>query len=706
MSAMAFAGLHLASFALHLAGALACVAAAVWIMRKGDHARPDRTATITALAATAVWSIVVAALGLDSSLALFAQTARDLAWLWVLHNLFAADGRHESVRMVRPVIGALVLVECLQPVLLYLDMRVAVSAEQQGLVFQARAMFDVLFATGALVLLHNLYVGASAETRQALRWSAATLAGMWCFDLNTATVAWLSGRAPVELLTMSGLVHLFVAFGVAVGLIEVGAPVRVRPSRTVAFRGLSLILIGAYLALMFGIAQSLDLLGADFVRLTQVGFLFLALLGALYWLPSKRLRGWMRVTLVKHLFQHRYDYRSEWLRFTQTIGHTGAGAFGERVVRAMADMTESPSGLLLLPDDDGRMALAAHWQWGALAVPAIAMPAELATLLEREKFILDLDEVRRGIDYRGERALVPEWLLETTGAWAMVPLLHFDRLTGIVVLARPAMPRRLDWEDLDLLRVAGQQLASYLAEQNVQRALMEAARFDEFNRRMAFVMHDIKNLASQLGLLARNAERHADNPDFRADMLVTLRKSSEKLTGLLARLGRYGAAGKERREPVELTALGARMVARFALDHPVDLIAEGPVVVEADPEAIEQALGHLLQNAIEASAPDAAVFLEITRAGGVAQLQVIDAGTGMSPEFVRSGLFKPFVSSKTNGFGIGAFEARELVRAMGGRLDVDSREGLGTRFMIRLPLAITTALLNAAEESNEKTGVA
>src|SRR5690606_19382205 len=115
-----------------------------------------------------------------------------------------------------------------------------------------------------------------------------------------------------------------------------------------------------------------------------------------------------------------------------------------------------------------------------------------------------------------------------------------SRLLGVVVLARPAFARTLDWEDFDLLRVIGRQLASYLAEQASQDALGEAQRFDEFNRRIAFVMHDIKNLASQLSLLARNAEKHAEKPEFRADMLLTLKKSSEKLNALLARLGRYG----------------------------------------------------------------------------------------------------------------------------------------------------------------------
>ena len=75
-------------------------------------------------------------------------------------------------------------------------------------------------------------------------------------------------------------------------------------------------------------------------------------------------------------------------------------------------------------------------------------------------------------------------------------------------------------------------------------------------------------------------------------------------------------------------------------------------------------------------------------------IEVIDSGEGMSPEFVRSRLFKPFVSTKPGGFGIGAYEARELVRAMRGRLDVESREGLGSRFTIRLPLAATAELID------------
>ena len=64
----------------------------------------------------------------------------------------------------------------------------------------------------------------------------------------------------------------------------------------------------------------------------------------------------------------------------------------------------------------------------------------------------------------------------------------------------------------------------------------------------------------------------------------------------------------------------------------------------------------------------------------------------MSEEFVRTRLFRPFSSTKAHGMGIGTFESREYVRELGGSLDVESREGAGTTFRIRLPLVSDRAL--------------
>ena len=689
----------IASFALHLGAAIACAIAVAWVIHRGDPDRADRGATVAALCITALWAGIVAALGPSASLANAVEGLRNLAWIFVLYRMFVADGRDRSMAPIRPVIAALAFVEILQPLLAVLNARYAVTPELAAIAFEVSTTLRILVAIGALVLLHNFYGGASNAARQAFRWSATALATLWVYELNYQTIAYLSGGLPVELSALRGLFYAAVAALMGVGASHAGSQLQLRPSRKVTFQTLSLLLIGGYLAIMVMISESIAMQGGNLARFTQVAFLFGASVFAVLWLPSRRLRAWLRVTMVKHLFQHRYDYRAEWLRFTRTLGQGGENSQSlyERVIQALADITDSPSGLLLLPNDQGCFELASRWQWREIDVPAASMSDQMAALFENGSFIVDLDDVRQGNSRFGEAALLPDWLANNENAWALVPLLHFDRLTGVIVLSRPLAPRNLDWEDFDLLRVVGQQLASYIAEQAGQLALMESARFDEFNRRIAFVMHDIKNLASQLTLLARNAERHADNPEFRSDMLVTLRNSADKLNGLLARLGRYGAQGSASRETFELAKIANTVADQYASLHPVTVIHSDSCKVMADPEALEQALVHLVQNAVDASDNKLPVMLDISCDGVVGRVEVIDSGSGMSPEFIRDGLFKPFVSSKNAGFGIGAFEARELVLAMGGRLDVDSREGLGSRFSIQLPLAAAAGLLARAE---------
>ncbi|MGB7407080.1 MAG: XrtA/PEP-CTERM system histidine kinase PrsK [Pontixanthobacter sp.] len=698
----------LTSFVLHLLGGVCAILAAIWIVARGDHDRTDRLTLAAALGMTAAWCVSVAALGSASSIAALCEIMRNLAWIYTLYRMFANDGRDQTMTAIRLVAGALIFVELLQIALLYVSVEWADVVRLEKSVFELTAMFRIMVAVGVLVLIHNLYVGAAHNVRSALRWTAMAVAAMWVVELNYFTTAYLGEEWPLEIAALRGLVVAGISLPLAVGSGRSQIAIRLRPSRIVAFQSLSLLAIGAYLAGMVAFAQSLLMLGGDFSRLTQVGFTAAAMAVALIWLPSKRLRGWVRVTALKHLFQHRYDYRAEWLRFTQTIGQgdaaedTGPDTLQERVVQALADITDSPRGILLRPDDRGMMELVARWRWDQIEVPPDPIPRKVLRLFEDKAFILELDDLpmaenRDDREQSGQTVPLPQWLRNNADAWAAIPLLHFDRLMGVVILAKPAISRRLDWEDFDLLRVVGKQLASYLAENAGQQALMEAARFDEFNRRIAFVMHDIKNLASQMSLLAHNAEKHAEKPEFRADMLVTLTSSADKLNGLLARLNNYGPANPATGEIVDLERHVTRLCTEFAKNYRVTLIESEPCAIEGDPQALHQALSHLLQNAVEAAPGGASAFVKVTTFMDDALVEIVDTGVGMSAEFLRDGLFKPFASSKNSGFGIGAFEAREIVKGMGGRIDVRSREGEGSRFVISLPLA--NAKLDSADES-------
>ena len=687
------------AFSLYALAGVVCGLAAIAIGRTGSHRRPDRTASVIALALTAFWCGSAAELGTHHSASQGLESLRNLAWIAALYRLFAIDGRDRASASVRIVLLALAFVELLQFPLLVLRFDDLV----EGSAARTAALLRVLLTTGALFLVHDLVAKAEPTTRRTIAWSAGGLVIWWGLALNFHVALLLAANAAGALAAMRPLAILALALAVAIGFARNAANLRLRPSRTVMMKTVALAASGACLFVALFVSRRLLAVPDDLVSLAQMVLLIAATVGAMWWLPSHSLRRRARVLVLKHLFRHRYDYRGEWIRFTETIGREqGAGlALKQRAIQALADITDSPAGLLLTPDEDGTLGLEAEWNWPDTAVTNAAAPRALSRIMEKTGFILDFDEARRGISHSGEAEHVPDWLMDDLRAWAGIPLVLRGRLVGLVVLARPALDRRLDWEDFDLLGIAAHQVASYLAEQAGQEALEEAGRFDEFNRRIAFVMHDVKNLSSQMALLVRNAERHADNPEFRKDMLTTLRNSTDKLGALVARLGRYGAVGASGSERVDLAKIAHAVAQRLRPQHEIHFADNGPCPVIGDAHALDQAIAHLAQNAVDASGPGAPVRIEVRNDGVRCTVSIADAGEGMSALFVRNDLFRPFVSTKAGGFGIGAHEAKAAVRAMGGRLEVESREGLGTRFTMDFPIAGLDTLLTKSERLRE-----
>jgi putative PEP-CTERM system histidine kinase len=676
----------------HALAAVLYGALALWQLRYWNAGARNRP-LFGAFAVTALWAIFVALIGPASVAAGVAETGRNFAFLAFMFAIFdEADGdRQPAVKLVYTVLAAVI---GLQLTLAGVIPGFATKPLIHDALSAAAQIIGLTVAAGSLVLVHNLYGQAAPDSRWGIRLPMIALAAAWAYDLNLYTVAWLS-RGPVEdLVAMRGAVLAMLVPLFALSTRR-NREWRVQISRAATFQSLSVIGIFAYLLLMMSATRILEIVGGEWVRIGQVAVIFVMTLAAMVLVPSGRMRAWTRVMLAKHLFEHRYDYRDEWLRFTRTIGVAceDEAPLAQRIVKALADIAEAPGGLLLVAEADGRFSVGAEWRWRH-ALPRCTGSAELIKALESHAFVLDMESARGGRIRIGEAEVAaPVWLTRMEDAWAGVPLLHNDRLVGMVVLEHPLVRRPLDWEDFDLFRTAGMQAASYLAEARGQEALADAQRFDEFNRRFAFIMHDVKNLVSQLSLVIRNAERHADKPEFRQDMIATLESSVKKMNDLLARLSRGGSNVET--EPVRAISVASTVASVAEVKrrvHPVEVEGDPSLAALADPSRLAQALMHLVQNAIDASTPAAAVTLRYARRGGEAAIEVEDSGRGMSAEFIRTRLFQAFASTKANGFGVGAFEAKGLVAAMGGRLEVESREGAGTRFTIFLPLAETAGV--------------
>ena len=686
-------------FLSHLIAAFGFAALAMMVIAHRAANAGNIWLVIAALA-TAAWAgdFVMAARfgGIYLALLSPAETLRTAAWVGflvaLLRQSWALDTRLSSSFVIASTIGFVLAVQ------LGID---AIDVARHPVVsLHTRPLVAALFVVGrltvaisGLVLLHNLYVNAEPGSRTGIRLLCLGLAGFFGYDLNLYTLQFLLGSGSGDLFNIRGAVDVL-----TVPLLLLSARqawvARVQVSRQVVFHTLSMSIIGGYLIAMAILAYGLRLVGGDWGLLLQITFLVATFILGILVLLLPRFQASLRLLIAKNFFAYRYDYRVEWLRFIKTVSEVDAGPtrLPVRVVEAVCTVVDSPGGALFAPGDDGDFAVVAQWHWRTFSGAPVAIDGDLAAFLGRHQRIIDFDELRAGRgDYDG--LTVPAWAASDTSVWLAVPLLHLDLLRGFIVVERTLAPRLLNWEDFELLRTLGRQAASYIAEATTQAELDEAGKFDEFNRRFAFIMHDIKNLVSQLSLVARNAERHADNPDFRADMIATLQGSVGKMNDLLARLAQRTAGRADVGEMIDLGLLLADLVATKSRQHAALTFAHDHEqhFVTGDPVRFEALFGHLIQNAIEASEASAPIAVTLTRDIASAIITIVDRGCGMSPAFIRGQLFKPFKSTKAGGFGIGAYEAREIARAAGGRLEVASREGQGTTFTVHLPLALLIA---------------
>jgi len=631
--------------------------------------------------ATTLWGAVMAWHALSPQLAIVVNAVellRDAAWsaalLALLGHLRPSGGRRRS-RTVTAIAGfylLLLLAGLASPWLpVFVDFHVTVVG-RLGL------------AVLGMLLVEQLYRNRGVQERWAIKFACLGIGAMFAYDFYMYSDTLLFRDLSEELWAGRGVVNALTAPLIALSLSRSASwPAQIAVSRRVLFHSAALVGSAIYLLAMSSAAYYLRFVGGSWGALMQMVFLFGALMLLAGVLFSGTFRAWLKVFIAKHFYRYNYDYREEWLAFTRTLSQQGPG-LGERSISALGALVESPGGALWMRRDSGQFEPAAHWH----ALPQTAVePGDSAfsLFLEQKQWLVDLDEYARDRTLYGEME-VPQWLQAFPRAWLVVPLLLQGRLFGFVVLQEARSAVNLNWEVRDLLKIAGIQTASYLAQQEADSALMLARQFDSFNRLSTFVVHDLKNLVAQLSLLMANAEKHRDNPEFQRDMIETVDLSVQKMKLMLQKLSR--TASPERAAPLEIAPLLAQAVALKAAFEPRPLLEIGQpgLRVLAEAERLERVLGHLIQNAIEATPRDGRVTVRLSRGGETVQVEVSDTGCGMSDEFIRERLFKPFDSTKSAGMGIGAFESREYIHQLGGQLQVRSQPDQGTTFTVSLPL--------------------
>lgn len=667
---------------------------------------------------SALWAATTAAAGWlpaagwTAALVVPLEVLRNAAWIAFLGELLGLSRRDDLSRRARWALGAAVA----GPAIAVLTVRL-IDLSPGGLGGSAALLAGfayLLFPITGLVLLENIFRNADADGRWGVKFLCFGLGGLFAYDFYLYADALLFKRIDTALYDARGLANTLAVPLIAVAVSRAhNWSVAIHVSRQFVFHSATFLGAGLYLLVMAAAGLYLRNVGGTWGPAFQIIFFSGAVLILTVIFSSGAIRSKIKVFISKNFFSYKYDYRQEWLRFIQTISSDETGIrLHSRILRAVANIVDSPAGALwVLRQEDSAYFPIAVWNLGD-RLASVRDSDPMVTFLAERKWIVNLPEIADRPDAYGGLT-TPDWVAAVPRAWLVVPLVHGEVLRAFLLLATPRASRSLNWEDYDLLKTVGRQAASYLAEEDAANALVDARQLDQFNRRFAFIAHDIKNLASQLSLMLKNAERYGDDPRFRQDMFATVTNSVTRMKGLLEQLhaerdrtgpldavtdkganqgANAGAAAATAAAPASpaLTSL-ADVLQRTAADWlkqksdlGLDLGTDGADIL-VDGERLMSVLNHLLQNAVEAAGPDGRVRLSLSASGDERIVEVEDDGPGMSAAFIENELFRPLNTTKQDGYGIGAYQTRELVREMGGRLEVKSAPGHGTRMQVILP---------------------
>jgi len=537
-----------------------------------------------------------------------------------------------------------------------------------------------------LMLTEQLFRNSRLEKRWSIKYLFLGLLTLFGYDFLLYADATLFKMLDENLWLARGYVS-----SIATPLLAIAAArnrkwsVDVFVSRKLVFYSASLMGAGLYLLVMAAAGYYIQRYGGDWGDVFRTVFMFVAVILLVLLLFSDTLRAYIKLNLSKHFFRYKYDYREEWLKLTEKMSQSAIGSdLHKLVIRSLADIMECSGGMLWLREDAIGYVCMAHRNVDAPS-HMFALNDPLIRMLREKSEIIDIYQQRT--NGQEDSADVPDWLYKMKKPWLLIPLLHQDELLGFVILNKSRVDRKINWEDRDLLNAASFHVASYLAFWQATETLKQGDQFAAFNRLSSFVVHDLKNLIMQLGLVVRNSERFRDNPEFYKDAFKTVKNATYKMQRLLEQLAK-GRFAIQKSEVLVLEHMLEQVISEFSGYKPVPKLKSSLTDerVAASRDRFVSVLGHLIRNALEATDEYGMVLVRAEQLGDGLVISIEDTGHGMDIDFIREKLFKPFETTKGNaGMGVGVYESREFIQSIGGKMEVMSAPGSGTTISVTLP---------------------
>ena len=536
-----------------------------------------------------------------------------------------------------------------------------------------------------LVLLEQLYRNADVKVKWAL-WSLIIALGtVTVFDFVLFAQAAMVSQLDFSYWYARGFVS---ALGMPLILISTRRikdwSVNVFVSREVVFYSSMLLISGLYLLLLAVAGYVINYFGGAWGDVISIAFVILGgtVLAAL--IMTEKLRREVKVFITKHFFANKYDYRIEWLKSIEQLDIGATDDYYHKATHIICSSLNIHQGALVKKVSQGNYQSLYQYNY-ALDTQQLSCLTAVDTFCQQHGWIIDVREFSIVEDSYPGLTLDAE-LCRNQHIDIIIPIFMNKSVYGFFVLAMPENQGLLNWEDRDLLFALSKQLSHYLSLNEANESLAESKQFDAFNRMSAFLVHDLKNVQAQLGLINSNAKRHRDNPEFIDDVFETIESATSRLDKVLVQL-RNKQLAESTLQTIKINTLIEKVISQRNVQQP-HITANIAIDVEMtiDKETLFSVLNHLLQNAQEATKESGWVKLSIEKINNNLHLAIIDNGCGMSADFIKNRLFKPFDTTKGNaGMGIGVYEAKQFIESIGGTLQVTSFEDEGSIFTLVIP---------------------
>jgi putative PEP-CTERM system histidine kinase len=619
------------------------------------------------------------------------ETLRNAAWFFLLSAFISRQQYSNNYLLLfksRLANGLILLIAIILVLEIFSDLRYQV---QQLLGQDLRLFAHVVFAIIGLILVEQLYRNATLDLHWTIKFLCLGLGALFTIDFIVYSKSLLFAQLDSLLWNSRGFINALIVplLAVSIQRLHTSNVLKITASRKIVFHTTVLLGSGLYLILMSLAGFYIRDYGGNWGGIAQIIFLFLALLLLSILFVSGKVRAITKVFVNKHFFHYRYDYRDEWIKLSKTIAQLDSiNELSGFIIKTMSELADCSGGGLWLKNEQGDFYYAEESNLGFSPPQLIKADQSLIQFILKKQWVIDFFEFLNSPEIYNEVDL-SQWHAEENNICLIIPLFQQNEFVAFVVLTKAKVPRQLNWEDHDLLKTVGMQLTNALALSRASDALSRSRQFEAYNRLSAFLVHDLKNLVAQVSLIVKNAEKHKYNPEFIDDSITTLENVVHKIEHLLSQL-KKGLVKTDDKIIINLAEVIQDVAIQQAGNKPALQLAinQDKIEVLGEKEKITAILGHLIQNAQEATAENGFVTLELNKDEQQAIIKVIDNGAGMDNKFIAERLFKPFDTTKGNaGMGIGVYEAREYIIKHSGSCDVESKLGEGTTFTIKLPLA-------------------